>query len=242
MWEPTRVTVNSFSIIDHIATNCANNIIKSEVHKISLSDHFIVYCVRKPNGTIEKSHKLIKTRKMKGFNELVFLSEVASIGWDQMVTETDDINALVTNLTHIFSLIIDKHAPVVEKCVSDKYCPCIIKYLEDFLRTRDKLKKSAVKSKSALVVESYRQVCNRVNALNKQLKKEYFTNMILSCKGNIKDSWRTINELLNKRSKSSNIDSLKGSDSKTVCKKDVYGEMNSYFSSIGKELADKISI
>ena len=48
-----------------------------------------------------------------------------------------------------------------------------------------------------------------------------------------------INELLNKKSKSSNIDTLKGSDSKT--KKDIPGEMNSYFSSIGKELADKIS-
>ena len=52
--------------------------------------------------------------------------------------------------------------------------------------------------------------------MNKQLKKEYFTNKILSCKGIINDLWMTINELLNKRPKSSNIDSLKGS-----------GEMNS---------------
>ena len=103
-----------------------------------------------------KSHKLIKTRKMKGFNELAFLSEVASIGWDQMVTETDDINALVNIWTHIFSLTIDKHVPVVEKRVSDKYCPWINKDLKDFMRTRDKLKKSAVESKSALVMESYR--------------------------------------------------------------------------------------
>ena len=93
------------------------------------------------------------------------------------------------------------------------------------MRTRDKLKKSTVKSKSALAMESYRQVRNRVNSLNKQLKKEYFTNKISSCKGNTKASWRTINELLNKRSKSSNIDILKGSDSKTVCKMDLPGEM-----------------
>ena len=87
---------------------------------------------------------------------------------------------------------------------------------------------------------SYRQVRNRINALNKQLKKEYFTSEISSFKGNKKDSRRTINELLNKRSKSSNIDTLKGSDSKTVRKKDIAWEMNSFFSSIGKELADKI--
>ena len=123
VWEPTRVNVSSSSIIDHVATNCANNIIKSGVQKISLSDRFKVYCIRKLNGAMEKSHELIKTCKMKGFNELAFLSEIASIGWDQMVTETDDVNVLVNTWTHIFSLIIDKHSPVVEKHVSDKYCP-----------------------------------------------------------------------------------------------------------------------
>ena len=156
--------------------------------------------------------------------DLKFLSEAESISWDQMMTETDDINALVNICTHIFSLIIDKHAPIVEKHVSEKYCPWIIKELKDFMGTRDKLKKSAVNCKSALVMESYRQVRNRVNALNKQLKKEDFVKKISSCKGNVKDSWRTINELLNKRSKSLNIDTLKGSDSKTVRKKDIPGK------------------
>ena len=99
-----------------------------------------------------------------------------------------------------------------------------------------------MKSKSAIVMESYKQVRNRVNSSNKQLKKEYFTNKISSCKGNIKDSWRTMNELLTKRSKSSNIDILKGSDSETGHKKGIPGGMNSYFNSIGKERADKISI
>ena len=178
---------------------------------------------------------------MKGFNALAFLSEVASIGCDQMITVTDDINVPVTIWTHIFSLTIDKHTPVVEKHVSDNYCPWINKDLKDVIRKRDKLKKSTVKSKSALVMESYRQVRNIVNTLNKQLKKEYFVRKILSCKGNMKDPWRTINELLNKRSKSSNIDSFKGSDSKSVHREDILGEMNSYFCSIGKELAYKIS-
>ena len=57
----------------------------------------------------------------------------------------------------------------------------------------------------------------------------------------MKESWKTINELLNKRSKSSNIDSLKESGSETVHKKDIPDAMNSYFCSVGKDLADKIS-
>ena len=38
------------------------------------------------------------------------------------------------------------------------------------MRTKDKLKKSAVKSKSSLIMDSYWQVRNKVNALNIRLK------------------------------------------------------------------------
>ena len=96
---------------------------------------------------------------------------------------------------------------------------------------RDKLKKSAVKSKSSLIMDSYRQVRNKVNALNIWSKKEYYNNKISACKGNVKKSWKTINELLNKRSKSNSIDSLAGSGSVNVPKEDIPDVMNSYFSS-----------
>ena len=55
--EPTRVTLDTSSIIDHIATTCARNIIKSEVHEVSMSDHYMVYCIRKSNGAVEKAIK-----------------------------------------------------------------------------------------------------------------------------------------------------------------------------------------
>ena len=54
------------------------------------------------------------------------------------------------------------------------------------------------------------------------------------------DREKAINKLLNKRSKSSNIDSLKESGSETVHKKDIFYTINSFFCSVGKDLADKI--
>ena len=207
--EPTRVTLTTSSIIDHVATTCARNILKSGVHEVSMSDHYMVYCIRKFNGAVEKGHKMIKTRKMKNFNEEAFLADVSGICWEQMVNETDDINLLVNHWSNWFSMIIEKHAPIVEMRVSEKYCPWIDRDLRDLIHTRDKLKKSAVKSKSPLLMESYRQVRNKVTTRNIQLKKQHYTNRISACKGNMKESWKTINEVLNKRSKSSNIDCLK---------------------------------
>ena len=76
---PTRGTLTTSSTIDHIATTYARNIGKSGVHEISLSDHYMVYCVRKFNGAVEKGHKMIKIRKMKNVNEEAFLADVSGM-------------------------------------------------------------------------------------------------------------------------------------------------------------------
>ena len=90
--EPTRVTLTTTSIIDHIATTCAGNIVGSGVHKISMSDHYMIYCIRKFNGAVEKDHKMIKTRKMKNFNEDEFLADVSAICWEQLAPGKQSLN------------------------------------------------------------------------------------------------------------------------------------------------------
>ena len=55
------------NIIDHIAINRTKNVLKSGVHKVTMSDYFMVYCIRKFNGAVEKDHKIIKVRKMRKF-------------------------------------------------------------------------------------------------------------------------------------------------------------------------------
>ena len=50
--DPTRATSSSSTIIDHIATSCNSNIIESGVYEVSMSDHYMVYCIRNFNGAI----------------------------------------------------------------------------------------------------------------------------------------------------------------------------------------------
>ena len=88
-------------------------------------------------------------------------------------------------------------------------------------------------------MSSYRQMRNKVNNLNKKLKRDYFSNKIASC-DNLKDSWKAINLLLNKRSKTKNIDSLNMDDHHIKEPADIAQDMNDYFCSVGKTLRDKI--
>ena len=195
---------------------------KVGVREVSLSDHYMVYCIRKFNGAVEKDHKKIKTRNMKHFSENQFLCDVSDICWGQFFHQTDDVDILVNNWSSLFSFVIEKHAPLKEIRVSERYCPSIGKDLKSLMRTRDRLKTAALKSKSRVLMDAYRQTRNRVNSLNIQLKRQYFSAKISECKGNMKESWKTVNELLNKRSKSCNIDCLKDSEHTIVNKRYCY--------------------
>ena len=73
-------------MIDHIATTNKSNIVVSDVKEISLSDHFLVYCVRKFRGASKKQHKIISTRPMKNFSEEDFLKDLSKVDWKKIVT------------------------------------------------------------------------------------------------------------------------------------------------------------
>ena len=107
----------------------------------------------------------------------------------------------------MLSLIIESHAPMMQKRVSERYSPWLSSSLKDLLRSRDKLKVAAVKSKSEILMAAYRQVRNKANRMNADLKKTYFRNKIHGAEGNVKETWSIINKLINKRSKTTTIQS-----------------------------------
>ena len=85
---------------------------------------------------------------MKNFDKDAFLADVAGICWERGFDETDDVNVLVTQWSTLFSLIIDKYAPIKTLRASERYCLWVNEDLKRLIRSRDKLKKAAVKSKS----------------------------------------------------------------------------------------------
>ena len=79
----------------------------------------------------------------------------------------------MSNWSKLFSLVTEKHAPVQNMRVSDKYCPRVNADLRALIKSRDKLKLAACKNKSKLLISSYRQLRNKINSLNAKLKRQY---------------------------------------------------------------------
>ena len=215
-------------------------IVESGVYETTISDHYLVYCVKRFRDTAKKQHKNVSTRQMKNFNEENFLNDLQQIDWKSIVSNTDDINLIVEQWTNMFSLILEKHAPLRCRRVSEKFCPWLTKDFKCLSATRDRLKLAAVRSKSKIIMDAYKQMRNRVNRLNKDLKRDYFTNKIALSQGDLKNTWKTINMVLNKKSKTTQIQSLDVDGKHVTDNNAVAQTMNDFFCDIGKSLSDKI--
>ena len=124
--------------------------------------------------------------------------------------------------------------------MSDISTPWLNPEIKRMFRTWDKLITAAIKSRSSILMEAFKQVRNRTNAMNVKFKKEYVADKIHSCEGNIKDTCSTINMLINKRPKTTMISSLLV-DGNVVSKLEkIADSINKYFYSIGDELSRDI--
>ena len=89
---------------------------------------------------------------------------------------------------------------------------------------------------------SYRNICNRVNNLNKSFKLEYFSTKIALEKGNLNETWKTLNLVLNKRSKITNVGSLNVDGEVSIENSRIARSMNEFFRSMGSNLSVKIPL
>ena len=85
------------------------------------------------------------------------------------------------------SMVLEKYAFVRHWIVSEKYCPWVTILLKAAARTRDRLRKSSVKAESEILMTAYRHIRNSVHKQNKALKRQYFSEEIRPCKGDMRE-------------------------------------------------------
>ena len=75
--------------------------------------------------------------------------------------------------------------------------------------------------------------------MNINLQRMHFSEKIIHTERKMEESWRTIQQLLNKIAKPTNIDLISDKGAETITRKDNSNVMNKYLSSVGRELARK---
>ena len=120
--EATRVTMHSTTLIDHFITNNPEKICKTGVIHTGISDHSLIFAIRKINIVTQNKNgqNIVEIRNMKHFNEEQFLNDLSHQTWEGMYFFADNPNNMWEIWKELFLEILDKHAPLQKKKVKSK--------------------------------------------------------------------------------------------------------------------------
>jgi len=190
--EPTRVTETSSTLIDLICVSKPEEVSSSEVVYSAISDHYLVkYCKKHSRG--KNDPKTSSGRCYKKLDELAFTNDMANVNWNDVMVCNDTDNAW-NMWKHKFLNICDKHAPVKIRKIKTYLPPWITPEYKELAHKRDYLKRKAQLSNHSQDWKSFKDVRNRVNLLNRTLKREYFHDVIKENVNNTRKLWKTLRE------------------------------------------------
>ena len=110
--DPTRVTLNSATLIDHAFSNTPQNMSSVTVPIYAISDHYPVCITRKvpPNYIKGPVHKIITYRSLKRFDDRQFIDELSVQPWF-LIDQYDNPDDSVELFLKLFKSVLSKHAP-----------------------------------------------------------------------------------------------------------------------------------
>lgn len=235
--DPTRITMNTRTLIDIVLTNKPQRIISSGVIHLSISDHSLVYAIRTISVTHKTTHTITEIRNFKNFNVESFNDELERTPW-RSVNNHCDPNLMWDCWKTMFLDIVDKHAPIKKKRIKNKKSPWLTASIKKSMINRDKLKSAAIKTNTAEDWLNYKNLKNRLNNEIKKTKTRYYQENFRSNTGKPREIWKSINEIMSRNTKNdSKINSIKTDAGSTTSPEVMSEAFNKYFTEIGSNLA-----
>lgn len=115
--QPTRISERSSTLIDIILLSNPEKIGECNVKHLSISDHSLMYAIRKARAVSHNnSPPIITIRNFKRFNADKFKSNLHSVPF-HIVETFDDPNTAWSMWKDMFTEVCDEHAPTVQRKV-----------------------------------------------------------------------------------------------------------------------------
>ena len=145
----------------------------------------------------------------------------------------------------MFNDVYDDCIPLKKyKCNNrkDPKFPWISKGLLKSINTKNKLYKKYVMKPCEKSKNRFKKYRNKLNALIKKSKKDYYDGRFNTFKNDMRKTWQTINNIIGKGNKSSTQSKLLNKEGHYITDpQSIANEFNDYFVNIGPKLASTIS-
>ena len=179
---------------------------------------------------------------MRNFNQDHFLNDLCQQFNENLTPDDNDPNAYFSNFRNLLSRTIDKHAtrrPITRREQFSKRKPWIANGLLTSVKTKVRLLKRFVTSKTSKSYTKYKKYRNLLNRVIKQAKIRYYHLGINNSRGNSDELWKVIRELIQSRKPKQSASTLIENSNSEMQSAEL---LNNYFVNIGENLAKKITV
>ena len=249
---PTRICDTTNTLIDNIYTNSVDKICTSGILIRPISDHQMYFCMINSNTChSEQTKKFIEVEVCDHESIQSFVTEISNANIYDKVQKN-----LNTNPNHNYEILLKhllnaklKHIPKKVKNFNKR------RHSKEKWMTKELLQEIVTKNKMYVTWKTtsvdhinYEQIKQRFKSYEKIVKKNikeakqrYFDQIFTAYKNDMKKTWKTINETLNRNKKNSNVASIFYHNGNVLSNaKDIANAFNVYFANIGKNLASEI--
>ena len=239
---PTRITSRSNTLIDNIYTTDITSCIQSGLIINDMTDHLPIFQITeyKHNNNITIIQSSRRLTNERNINTLI--NDLVNADWKE-IYDSDDINCMYNTFTEKITELYQSNCPVIYEKVKRKRPdkPWMTNGLKNACRKKNLLYKEFLKTRTNVSEDKYKKYKNKLTAILRRCEKQYFTELLEINKGNMKETWKILNGLINKKSKGKQISTeFNGDESKITGDKTIANGFNNFFVNIGPSLAKRI--
>ena len=170
---PTSITYHCKTLIDLIVTNRKDLVKQKGACPLGISDHDMIYATLSPSIIPRDPPKIITIRNLNKFSERNFQSDIARAPF-QVCEDFDDPTDVYYAWNLLFTELCNEHAPLKQLKVRSNSFPPKIRMS---MNQRYKALKKARQLNDPLLWDDYRRLRNKVSAMTKKAKADYYSNL-----------------------------------------------------------------
>ena len=244
--KPTRISSNRASLIDNIFTN----VIKKKTHNgiiyDDFSDHFPIFGILQndelPKCRPNRKRNKVRKRIINEANMSLFKEKLKTADWSYL-KENADVN-------ESYDIFLDKYSSLYNECfplkemnkkINECKRPWITKGLLKSITRKNKLYKASLKNPDMNHINAYKSYKNKLTNTIRLSKNKYYSDMFSSIQGDMKKTWRNINDILGRKKCHVMPNDMYLENMKITSKQDIVNQFNSYFINVGNNLSKSIS-
>ena len=237
----TRIQNETFSLIDHILTNCKNKAITSGSITEDISDHLITFLIPdvKKNKTKQQT---IKKRLYTKTNLERFKNDLGLLRWND-VTLTNNVDQGYDIFWDHYKTLHDLHFPLVTQKFNKNFHK-----IADFMtsglltsrRNKIRLHKIALTNNNSNSWTTYRTYRNIFNKTLRASKKLYYELKLSENSRNPKKTWDILRELTNSKNSKTMTDKIVVNNATITDETEMANEFNKFFTQAGKNISNSI--